>query len=93
MNPVIIALIAYLAVINIIAFIMFGVDKKRAANSQWRISEKALFLSAILGGGIGALCGMYHFRHKTKHWYFVVFIPVILVADYTALALLVFKYF
>ena len=72
-------LIAYLCVVNIVAFAMFGIDKKRARKHQWRISEKALFISAIIGGSIGALLGMHIFRHKTKHWYFVIGIPVILI--------------
>ena len=63
-------LCGYLAIINLIAFAMMGIDKKRARQGAWRISEKALFGSALLGGSIGAILGMWHFRHKTKHWYF-----------------------
>ena len=74
-------LIIYLIVINITAFIIYGVDKAKAKKGAWRISERTLFLVAILGGGIGALLGMWIFRHKTKHWYFVVGIPAILIAE------------
>ena len=73
------AVIIYLAVINIIAFIMFGADKARAVKGKWRISEAALILAALLGGSIGALAGMRIFHHKTRHRKFTVGIPVILV--------------
>ena len=72
-------LIVYLLLINIAAFALFGADKKKARRGDWRISEKALFLSAVLGGSLGALIGMRLFHHKTKHWYFVIGIPAILV--------------
>lgn len=69
----------YLVVINVAALALFGADKRKAKKHAWRISEKALFLSAVLGGSVGALLGMLLFRHKTKHWYFVIGIPLILV--------------
>lgn len=79
MPPELIALIVWLAVVNIAAFAMFGADKKRARKGKWRISEKALFAAALLGGSVGALLGMQVFRHKTKHWYFRFGIPLILL--------------
>ena len=69
---------AYLLVMNLIGFALMGADKRRARRHAWRISEKTLFLAAILGGSLGAWVGMYAFRHKTKHWYFVVGMPLIL---------------
>lgn len=72
-------IIAYLAVINLFAFILFGADKLKAKAHKWRVSEKALFLSSILGGSVGALLGMLFFRHKTKHWYFRFGLPLILI--------------
>ena len=72
-------LIVYLLLINIAAFALFGADKRKARRGDWRISEKALFLSAVLGGSLGAMIGMRVFHHKTKHWYFVFGIPAILV--------------
>ena len=72
-------LLIYLAGINILAFILMGADKRKARKNRWRISEKTLFLSALLGGSVGALSGMVLFRHKTKHWYFKYGIPAILV--------------
>ena len=72
-------LIVYLLLINIAAFALFGADKRKARRGDWRISEKGLFLSAVLGGSLGAMIGMRLFHHKTKHWYFVIGIPAILV--------------
>ena len=76
--------ILYVVLINILAFILMGVDKNRAQRGAWRISEKALFASAIAGGSIGAILGMKIFRHKTKHWYFVYGMPCILVLQVIA---------
>lgn len=71
----------YLVCINLAAFVLMGLDKRRARYRQWRIPEKLLFLSALLGGSAGVWAGMYVFRHKTRHWYFVVGMPVILLAQ------------
>ena len=71
----------YLVCINLAAFALMGVDKRRARRRQWRVPEKLLFLTALLGGSAGAWAGMYVFRHKTRHWYFVVGMPVILLAQ------------
>jgi uncharacterized membrane protein YsdA (DUF1294 family) len=84
MPPVWIAVIAWLVIINLTAFAIFGIDKKRAKKGQWRIPEKTLFLSAILGGSIGAILGMYIFHHKTKHWYFQFGIPAIMIVQIAA---------
>lgn len=71
----------YLLIVNLAAFCLFGADKRRAKKHLWRIPEKTLFLSALLGGSIGALAGMYAFHHKTKHWYFYVGVPLILLGQ------------
>ncbi len=81
MKPYVIAVIIWLCVANLAALILFGVDKKRAKEGRWRIPEKTLFLSAILGGSIGAILGMHLFRHKTKHWYFRYGLPAILLVQ------------
>lgn len=60
---------------NTLGFALMGLDKKRAGEHQWRISERTLFLVAALGGSVGSWLGMYIFHHKTKHWYFVIGIP------------------
>ena len=71
-------LLLYLLIINAFAFALMLIDKRRAQKNLWRVPEKTLFASAILGGSIGALAGMYTFRHKTKHLSFVIGMPVIL---------------
>lgn len=73
--------IVYLLLANLVGFVLMGVDKHKAKKKQWRIPEKTLFLSAILGGSIGALYGMHLFRHKTKHKSFVFGMPTILVVQ------------
>lgn len=78
-------LLWYLAAVNVVTFTVYGIDKRKARRGAWRIPEKTLFLLPLLGGSVGALLGMKVFRHKTKHWYFVWGIPIILLAQ-TALA-------
>ena len=85
-------LIVYLLLINIAAFALFGADKKKARQGDWRISEKALFLSAVLGGSLGAMVGMRVFHHKTKHWYFVFGIPAILVLQIIGCVLITYYF-
>ena len=75
-------LLVWLAVINLLTFIVYGADKRRARKGKWRVPEKTLFLLPLLGGSIGALLGMRVFHHKTKHWYFVWGIPAILLAQF-----------
>ncbi len=76
----------YLVVINLVAFLMFGVDKSRARKHQWRVAERSLFLVALVGGSLGAICGMFFFRHKTKNWYFRLGLPLILLVQILLLA-------
>lgn len=76
---VIIVLCGYLIFMNILGIVAFGSDKSRARRHAFRIPEATLFLIAIMGGSIGSLFGMYTFRHKTKHWYFVYGMPLILI--------------
>ena len=82
----------YLIVINIIAFALMGIDKKRARNKKWRISEAALFTTALLFGSLGSNIGMRFFRHKTQHWYFVIFMPLIMVVQIVILAFVLNKF-
>ena len=89
MRYVILLLLGYFVVINLVGFIIMGVDKKRAIRGVWRISEASLFLTAILGGSIGCILGMQHFRHKTKHWYFKYGMPAILLLQIIALSLFI----
>ncbi len=70
--------VIYLIVINLIAFALMGIDKHKAKKKQWRIPERTLFLSAAIGGSIGAMYGMHLFRHKTQHKSFLFGMPAIL---------------
>ena len=72
-------IIVYLLITNLIGFALMGVDKRKAIRHTYRIPEKTLFLAALLGGSIGSILGMQLFRHKTKHWYFVIGMPAILI--------------
>ena len=69
----------WLAALNLLAFLLCGIDKWKAKKARWRIPEKTLFLSALLGGSIGLLLGMKVFRHKTKHKSFTIGVPTIFV--------------
>lgn len=71
-------ILIYIAIINVIAFVLFGVDKWKAKHGSWRITEATLLDAAILGGSIGAYLGMKVFHHKTQHKKFVYGIPLII---------------
>ena len=77
----------YLAVINVVTFFMYGIDKWKAKNSKWRIRETALLGLAVLGGSIGAWLGMKVWRHKTQHKKFKYGVPAIIIVQ---LALIVY---
>lgn len=83
--------IMYLAAINLLAFLLYGIDKWKAKADQWRISEKTLLLTALLGGSVGALAGMQIFRHKTHHWKFRILVPLFLILHASLLAYCVYK--
>ena len=83
-------LIIYLFLINAVAFFLMLADKQKAKKKKWRIPEATLIGSAIIGGSIGALAGMYTFRHKTKHPKFTIGIPVILVLQIALALFLIF---
>lgn len=76
-KTLIIIFIIYYFVINLIGLIMMGADKRKAIKGAYRIPEATLFCVALLGGALGTTLGMRIFRHKTKHWYFVVGMPLI----------------
>lgn len=71
----------YFGIMNLLGLIVMGVDKWKAKHNVWRIPEKTIFLVSILGGSVGTWAGMYLFRHKTKHWYFVVGMPLVLAVQ------------
>ncbi|MGM9947202.1 DUF1294 domain-containing protein [Floccifex sp.] len=79
----------YCIFINILSFIVYGVDKYKAIHQKYRIPENILLCLTILGGGIGSLCAMFVFRHKIRKRKFYIGIPILLVIQYT----LYVKYF
>ena len=89
-----IAIAAVLLIMNIISFSLMCKDKKRAqadkmhSHPETRVPEKTLFLATALFGGLGGCLGMYLKRHKTKHWYFALFFPLMLIIQVAALVLL-----
>ena len=83
-------LVWYLAVINFITWIAYGLDKGRAKSGKWRIPERTLLLLALVGGSLGALAGMILFRHKTRKPKFFVSVPVMFVVHCVIVAMLVY---
>ncbi len=78
---------------SIVTFALCGWDKRAAKRPrQRRIPEKTLFLWALLGGSIGLWLGMQHFRHKTKHWYFVWGVPAIFVLQAALIVFLLLSF-
>lgn len=81
-------ILLYLLIVNAVSFLLMLVDKRKAQKNLWRIPESTLLLSAAIGGSLGALAGMYKFRHKTKHLKFTLGVPAILVVQILAILLL-----
>ena len=73
-----------LILMSLASFSAMGIDKRRARLEKWRISEKVLFLLALLGGAVGGTLGMLVFRHKTQHWYFKFGFPILAVLQLAA---------
>ena len=78
-------LLIYLAVVNILTIIVFGVDKMNAKSNRQRVRIVTLLGLAFIGGSVGALIGMYGFHHKTKKAYFTVGVPLILLMQVVVL--------
>lgn len=92
-NPVLLTTtlsFVYLLLINILGFLLMGLDKWKARHHKWRIPEKTLFAAALLGGSLGSILGMQIFRHKTKHTAFIAGMPCILILQ-ILLALFLFR--
>ena len=91
MTPILIAVII-LAVLNIVSFSLMAYDKRCARAGKWRVPEKTLFLSAACFGGLGGVLGMVLCRHKTRHWYFTLFFPMMLAVQAVVLVVLAARY-
>ena len=87
MNPTVLIIAAVLAVLNLVSFGLMAYDKRCAKTGKWRVPEKTLFLAAACFGGLGGVLGMTLCRHKTQHWYFKVFFPVLLAVQIVLLVI------
>ena len=85
-------ILAYLLIVNALAFLLMLIDKVKAKKNRWRIKESTLMLWAAIGGSIGALAGMYTFRHKTLHRKFTIGIPAILALQIAAVVYILYKF-
>ena len=81
----------YLITINLIGFVLMGVDKFKAKKRAWRIPESTLFVVALIGGSLGTTLAMHLFRHKTRHWYFLYGMPAILLIQLALVAVLIYS--
>ena len=81
----------YLICINILAFLVYGIDKWKARNGKWRISEATLLLLAVIGGSIGAWAGMSVWHHKTLHKKFRYGVPMILIIQVALIIYMLYR--
>ena len=84
-------LIYYLFIINVLAFVLYGVDKRRAVRNEYRIKESVLLWMARLGGGTGSWLGIKTFRHKTQHTKFRIIVPMWIVIWVVGIVLYIIK--
>ena len=90
MKRTFLALLIYLAIINIMTFFLYGIDKWKAKRSKWRIEESTLLWWAAFGGSIGALLGMKTWHHKTLHKKFKYGVPAILIAQIVIVGIIMY---
>ena len=81
----------YLAVINVVTFFMYGIDKWKAKRSKWRISEAMLLGMAVIGGSIGAWLGMKTWHHKTLHKKFKYGVPAIIIIQLALIGYILYR--
>ena len=89
MSAILYVYIALLAIMSLVAFAAYGMEKRKAKKGAWRTSEKTLLLLAACFGGIGAFLGMKVFRHKTQHTSFRIIVPLSAIVQVSALVLLI----
>lgn len=78
---------------NLIVFLIYGADKRRAVKDKWRIPEKTLMLLALFFGATGAFAGMRVFRHKTQHKKFAISLPLLMLLNYACIAAAVYYFY
>ena len=88
MRYILLAFLAYLLIMNLAAFIAYGIDKSRAQNARRRTPEKTLIGLAGAGGALGALIGMFVFHHKTRKIKFVILNPFFSIIWLTVIIIL-----
>ncbi len=81
MHPIVIVILAFVFIMSLISFFLMRYDKTCAKTGKRRVPEKTLFLVAALFGALGGTAGMLLFRHKTKHWYFRLFFPLMMIVQ------------
>ena len=81
-------IVSYIVMMNLVSFALMGIDKYKAKKKAWRIPEATLFLFAVFGGSLGSTLGMFAFHHKTRHWYFLYGMPLILILQLICLYVL-----
>lgn len=87
MHPVVPVVLVVLLITNLISFGLMWHDKRCAIKNRWRVSEATLFIACACFGGLGGILGMKLLRHKTKHWYFKLFFPLMLIVQIVLLML------
>ena len=83
--------LAYFVAVNVVTFVVYGIDKWKAKKGRWRISEATLLFLAVIGGSIGAWMGMSVWHHKTLHKKFRYGIPLIFIAQLGLILYFLFK--
>ena len=83
----------YLITINALGFLLMLIDKQKANKNAWRIPERVLMAVAAVGGSLGCLCGMYLFRHKTRHIKFSVGLPILFAVQAVLLYIAALTFF
>lgn len=82
-----VVVIGYLLIINVLAFVLYGIDKRKAKKAKYRIPESTLLWMARLGGGVGSWLGIKAFHHKTKHVRFRIVVPLWTILWASAIAM------
>ena len=85
-TTIVLIALGVLVVTNLVSFLLMRHDKSCAKKGSWRVPEATLFIATACFGGLGGVLGMQLLRHKTQHWYFKLFFPMMLVVQVLLLA-------
>ena len=89
----VIIFVVYILIVNVLAFVLYGIDKRRSQRKMYRIPENTLLWMARLGGGVGSWLGIKVFHHKTKHKRFMIIVPLWTVLWVAAIVYTIVKYY